>query len=112
MFYTLLLLPHPVLWCLCFQYIENLEKLKKLRALNLGHNMIEKIEKLEKLPRLQELNLEDNNIKKIEGIETLGNLQTLNLSGNNLETLPAPVFRRLQRIQDLRLANNKLTSVS
>ena len=74
-------LPHTVCYkkiylCrLSNQYIENLEKLKKLQLLNLSCNMIEKMERLEKLTKLRELNLSYNAISRIEGIETLTALQ-------------------------------------
>ena len=98
--------------CLCFQYIEHLEKLKKLTTLNLSCNIIEKIEKLDKLIRLRDLNLSYNRISRIENLELLTNLQHLNLTGNQIETIPIWLPKKLKMLRSLRLAKNEIQSVS
>ena len=96
----------------CLQYIENLDKLRKLHVLNLSHNMIERMEKLDKLLRLRELNLSHNCLIRIEGIENLTGLQVLNVSGNNIEHVPVWLPKKLQALRTFRIADNRLASVS
>ena len=100
---------HILLW---FQYIENLDKLRKLQVLNLSNNMIERIEKLDKLVRLRELNIAHNCISRLEGIEHLMGLQVLNVSGNDIEHIPAWLPKKLQSLRTFRISDNKLASVS
>ena len=97
---------------LFFQYIENLENLKKLLQLTLNNHMIEKIEKLDHLTQLRELHLANNCIPKIEGLDCLVHLTVLNLNGNLIETLPAPVFKKLKELQAFHVAHNRIGSVS
>ena len=95
-----------------FQYIENLDNLKRLLQLKLNDHMIEKIEKLDHLTHLRELHLAKNKITKIEGLDCLVRLQVLNLSGNLIEHLPPGVFKKLKELQAFHVAHNQLTSVS
>lgn len=96
----------------CLQYIENLDKLKKLQQLNLSSNMIERIEKLDKCLKLKDLNLSYNLITKIEGLENLMYLQVLNLTGNKIEHIPVWLAKRLRALRTLHLGKNNLQSVS
>lgn len=98
--------------CYCLQYIENLDKLKKLQQLNLSSNMIERIEKLDKCLKLKDLNLSYNLIPKIEGLENLMYLQVLNLTGNKIEHIPVWLAKRLRALRTLHLGKNNLQSVS
>lgn len=98
--------------CYCLQYIENLDKLKKLQQLNLSSNIIEKIEKLDKCLKLKDLNLSYNLIPKIEGLENLMYLQVLNLTGNKIEHIPVWLAKRLRALRTLHLGKNNLQSVS
>ena len=50
------------------QYLENLDRLRRLEQLQLNGNLIERIEHLEKLANLRELDLSFNKIRKIEGL--------------------------------------------
>lgn len=97
---------------LLFQYIENLEKLKKLYTLNLSCNIIEKLEKLDKLTRLRDLNLSYNNISKLENLETLTNLHVLNVTGNQIENIPIWVGKKLKALKVFKIAKNQLRTVS
>ena len=94
------------------QFIEHLEKLKRLHTLNLSFNIVEKIEKLDKLVRLRDLNLSYNKLSRIENLETLTQLQHLNLSGNLIEHVPAWLGKKLKALRVLKLAKNQLQSVS
>lgn len=98
--------------CYCLQYIENLDKLKKLQQLNLSSNIIERIEKLDKCLKLKDLNLSYNLIPKIEGLENLMYLQVLNLTGNKIEHIPVWLAKRLRALRTLHLGKNNLQSVS
>lgn len=93
------------------QFIENLEKLKKLEVLNLSCNMIEKIEKLDRLGKLRDLNLAYNNIIKIEGLENLINLQVLNVTGNLIQHIPIWIGKRLKSLRSFHIGRNHLQSV-
>ena len=90
------------------QYIEHLEKLKKVTSLNLSGNIIERIERLEKLTRLRELNLSYNNISKIENLEALTGLQHLNLTGNQIEFIPIWLAKKLKLLRNFRIAKNEI----
>ena len=94
-----------------FQYIENLDRMKRLQVLILSNNIIEKIEKLDKLLKLKELNLSMNCITKIEGLENLTNLQLLNLTGNLIEHIPIWIGKRLKSLRAFHIGRNKLESV-
>lgn len=95
-----------------FQYIENLENLRKLLHLNLNNHMIEKMEKLDHLTQLRELHLANNCISKIEGLDLLVHLTVLNLNRNLIKSLPAPLFKKLRELQKFHIAHNQLGSVS
>ena len=95
-----------------FQYLENLDGLKKLRVLSVSNHMVEKMEKLDKLTQLRELDLSYNCISKIEGLDSLVHLQVLNLSGNGIEHIPAGLFKKLREVQAFHIAHNRLDSVS
>ena len=94
-----------------FQYIENLDRMKRLQVLNLSNNIIERVEKLDKLLKLKELNLSMNCITKIEGLENLTNLQLLNLTGNLIEHIPIWIGKRLKSLRAFHIGRNKLESV-
>ena len=94
-----------------FQYIENLDRLKRLQVLILSNNIIEKIEKLDKLLKLRELDLSNNCIVKIEGLENLTNLQVLNVSGNLIEHIPIWMGKRLKSLRAFHIGRNRLESV-
>ena len=98
--------------CFCWQYIENLDKLKKLQQLNLSNNMIEKMERLDKCLKLRELNLSYNLLTKIEGLENLMYLQVLNLTGNKIQHIPVWLAKRLRALRTLHLGKNNLQSVN
>ncbi|XP_028394639.1 centriolin-like [Dendronephthya gigantea] len=93
------------------KYIENLEKLKRLRTLNLSNNMIEKMQKLETLTELHELNLSHNCIKVIECVESMQKLEALNLSGNQIASIPRQTIKKIRTLKLLNLSNNKLESL-
>ena len=86
--------------------------MKRLQVLILSNNIIEKIEKLDKLLKLKELNLSMNCITKIEGLENLTNLQLLNLTGNLIEHIPIWIGKRLKSLRAFHIGRNKLESVS
>ncbi|XP_074654226.1 uncharacterized protein LOC141908208 isoform X2 [Tubulanus polymorphus] len=94
------------------KYIENLERCKKLRTLNLGCNQIEKMEKLDKLVQLRELNISFNNISRIEGIESLVNLQILNVTGNKIARIPVFVGKKLKALRTFRIAKNNIETLN
>ncbi len=93
------------------QYIEKLEKLRRLQVLDLSHNMIQKMEKLEKLFKLRELNLAYNRITQLEGLETLLSLQVLDLTGNRIQNIPSWLGKKLKALHTLRLGDNNLQGV-
>ncbi|XP_046845174.1 centriolin-like isoform X2 [Xenia sp. Carnegie-2017] len=93
------------------KFIENLEKLKRLKILNLSHNMIEKIQKLESLVELRELNLSNNLIKNIEGLDSLVVLEVLDLSCNGITCIPRAVMKKLRSLKELKLSDNQVTSL-
>ena len=77
----------------------------------MSHNAIERIEKLDKLTRLRELNLAFNCLTKIENLESLAVLQVLNLSGNQIETIPPWFPKKLKALRVFKIDKNQLESV-
>ena len=74
--------------------------------------MVEKIERLDKLVRLRELNLSFNKITTIAGLESMTSLQILNLTGNNIERIPGWIGKKLKSLRVFRIAKNRIESVS
>lgn len=74
--------------------------------------MIEKIEKLDRLGKLRDLNLAYNSISKIEGLENLINLQVLNVTGNLIQHIPIWIGKRLKSLRSFHIGRNHLQSVS
>ena len=109
---VLLLLVVMVFLCFILQYIENLDRMKRLQVLILSNNIIEKIERLDKLLKLKELDISNNSIVKIEGLENLSNLQILNVSGNLIEHIPIWMGKRLKSLRAFLVGRNRLESVS
>lgn len=79
--------------------------------LSLSCNAIEKIERLDKLGKLRELDISYNCLTKIEGLESLVSLSTLNLNGNNIETIPAWLPKKLKVLKVFKIARNQIHSV-
>ena len=61
---------------------KNLEKLRYLKYLSLGHNEITNISGLNECINLQVLDLEHNKINDLSGLEGLRHLRCIYLSGN------------------------------
>lgn len=70
------------------------------------------MEKLDKLVKLRDLNISYNSITKIEGLESLINLQTLNMTGNGIEHIPIWMGKRLKALRTFHIGKNNLQSVS
>ena len=67
--------------------IENLEKCRDIRRLNLSDNEINRIEGIENCPKLEELYLDDNRIIKIENLSLLTNIRKLELGKNKINKI-------------------------
>eukprot|EP01063_Lacrimia_lanifica_P008591 TRINITY_DN15672_c0_g1_i1.p1 TRINITY_DN15672_c0_g1~~TRINITY_DN15672_c0_g1_i1.p1 ORF type:complete len:1553 (+),score=713.90 TRINITY_DN15672_c0_g1_i1:108-4766(+) len=67
--------------------IENLDRCRELRRLNLSDNEIHRIEGLENCPKLEELYMDDNRIVKLEGLSLLINLRKLELGKNKISKI-------------------------
>lgn len=89
-----------------------MDKLHKLQALNLSHNVIERMEHLDRLSQLRDLNLANNMLTKIEGLENLILLQSLNVSNNQIKHVPPWFAKKLKALRTFRIARNNLSSVS
>ena len=89
--------------------IKGLEKLTKLKILDLSSNQISEIEGLEKLTKLQCLILSDNQIKEIKGLEQLTQLQKLDLSSNQISEIEG--LEQLTQLQNLNLYDNQIREI-
>ncbi len=89
--------------------INGLEKIKKIRLLDLSQNQITKIEGLEHLKNLEVLWLSNNNISEIENLENFKNLEFLNLRNNNITEIKN--LENLRNLEDLILSRNKISEI-
>lgn len=91
--------------------IENLEKLKQLRVLNLSNNNIFIVEGLAELPLLQSLTLSKNFLAHFASLEHLGQcsstLTSIDLSDNKIEA-EERLFDLLPQVKCLYLSGNPL----
>lgn len=95
--------------------INGIEKLTKLKVLDLSGNCLEEIDGLENNEKLTLLkfgclhyNL-GNDIKEIKGLESLKNLKVLNLSNNNISEMKG--LECLIDLEYLYLVNNRLKEI-
>eukprot|EP00397_Hematodinium_sp_SG-2012_P028300 GEMP01029786.1.p1 GENE.GEMP01029786.1~~GEMP01029786.1.p1 ORF type:complete len:407 (+),score=72.46 GEMP01029786.1:46-1266(+) len=95
--------------CYRIKKLENLEKCKKLRKLELIANCIEKIENLDENLALEHLELYQNLVKKMENISHLVNLRTLDLSFNKIRKINC--LQNLHNLERLYLSANKIVEV-
>ena len=65
--------------------IQGLDKIWRLRKLDLSHNQIVSMNGIEYLPNLRKLKLTDNKIQKIEKIKNFQKLKKLTLDNNQLK---------------------------
>ncbi len=65
--------------------IQGLDKIWRLRKLDLSHNQIVSMKGIENLPNLRILKLSDNKIQKIEKIKNFQKLKKLTLDNNQLK---------------------------
>lgn len=95
--------------CTRIKRLENLEKCKKLRKLELIANCIEKIENLDENLALEHLEIYQSLIKKIDNIEHLVNLRVLDLSFNRIRKINC--LLTLTNLEKLYLSANKIVDV-
>ena len=88
--------------------LENLEKLTNLEELHIANNQLTKYPAgLEKLTKLKWLDLNLNKLKTVAGLEKLTNLEHLNLRGNQLTSVTG--LEKLTKLKGLSLQGNQLT---
>lgn len=91
------------------QEINGLEKIKKIKLLDLSQNQIAKIKGLEHLKNLEVLWLSNNNISEIDDLENFKNLKFLNLDGNNITEIKN--LESLKNLEVLGLSRNKISEI-
>lgn len=89
--------------------IRGLEKLKKLKFLDLGDCNIQDIDPLKNLENLTELWLDSNQINTIEALSKLTNLRVLHLNKNQIENI-TPIAG-LSQLSEIDLGNNKIQDI-
>ncbi len=91
--------------------IENLDKLRELRILNLSNNNIFVVEGLSELPQLQNLTLNKNFLSDFHSLEHLGQcsltLTSLDISENKVEP-DERLFDLISQIKCVYLSGNPL----
>ncbi|CAK0792037.1 unnamed protein product, partial [Prorocentrum cordatum] len=93
--------------------IEGLDALVSLEHLNLDNNRIQAIGKgLAKLARLKELHLCSNRLSTLAGLTGLSALQVLRVSNNQIADVTADQLRAQNKLDELNLSGNQLTSLS
>ncbi|XP_012940958.1 centriolin [Aplysia californica] len=70
------------------------------------------MERMDKLLRLRELNMAGNMLTRIEGLENLTALQSLNVSDNQIEHIPLWLAKKLRALRTFRVARNNINSLS
>ncbi|KAG2470865.1 OMD protein, partial [Polypterus senegalus] len=94
-------------------YLNDNEFLATLKRIDLSGNLIEEIEDgaFSKLPLLEELSLAENRLVKIPALPA--KLTSLNMNHNRIKNkgIKANVFKKLNNLSYLYLANNELESV-
>ncbi len=88
---------------------NGLEKLTKLKSLDLRFNKLTDIKGLEKLGQLKRLYLGDNRLTNIKGLEKLAKLEDLHLYNYQLTDVTS--LEKLTQLRALDLDHNQLTSV-
>ena len=93
------------------QEIKGLDRLKKLKHLDLGGNQIKEIENLDSLDNLSFLDLSQNRISEVNGLSNLKNLTHLFLFQNKINRIKSGALDNLKRLQHLLLEDNVLTNI-
>ncbi len=86
--------------------IQGLDKIWRLRKLDLSHNQIETMKGIEYLPNLRILKLSDNKIQKIENIKHFQKLKKLTIDNNQLKELYA--FDLPNTLKHINIAKNPI----
>ncbi|MDD5053656.1 MAG: leucine-rich repeat domain-containing protein [Sulfuricurvum sp.] len=90
--------------------ITPLESIHSLQSISLYGNGISDIISLAKLPNLQELSVHSDNLCNVCDLNTSTRLKVLNLTGNTqLSTIAC--LQGLKNIEELNIANTKITSI-
>lgn len=85
--------------------------IKYLKELNLGALGIEDLTGIENLTSLEKLSLWENKVSDISTISGLTKLKSLDLAANKIRILTPGIFSKLNRLEELVLDNNELTTI-
>ena len=88
--------------------IDGLERLTRLRRLNLRANRIETLGGLAACTALRELELYENQISTLEGLDGLANLTSLDVSFNRVDRIAGLERAGLTALESLDLADTRL----
>jgi len=93
--------------------IEGLERMSKLRSLDLSCNMISKITGVAALRSLKELRLAANKLATVSGVGGLVNLEILHLQHNHLRMQQGEgaELEKCKRLHTLSVSNNRVGSL-
>lgn len=92
--------------------IEGLDNCKCLEYLNLDRNQIQKVGAgLAKLSKLKELHLSKNQLASLHGVAGCAALEVLHANGNGIAEVTAVSLKGLGRLDELRLAENRLQNL-
>lgn len=93
--------------------IEGLDSCRCLEYLNMESNRLQKIGKgLARLTRLKELHLSRNQLVSLDGVAGLASLEVCTLDENRLCKITAEQVKGLGKLDELKIANNQLESLS
>jgi Leucine-rich repeat (LRR) protein len=89
-------------------------ELHNLEILHLGYNKITNIKDLhlDNFPSLRALYLPGNDLSKVDGLQSCGELRELILDKNRIRSLDPHSLANLKKLQDLRIEENGLRSLS
>lgn len=91
-------------------HIDNMEKFRKVKVLDLSCNFIEQIQNLEFNRDLRELKLYDNRLRQITGLENLKELSSLQLQHNRIKSI-GKGLGALKKLKNLRIDCNQLLKI-
>lgn len=99
-------LRHLILQSNRLKSLQNIEKVKNLRILNVADNQLTNLGELKDLKQVDSLDISHNQIASIEELQNMESLVVLTANHNKITSIPT--FSHLKRLKTLDLADNPI----